>query len=83
MDGSLPAFVDTIHAGDATAVVYLVCFRIDAGCFAITSTQAAAVTFGRIDDRFENGKTGDQTQNRTYRTDCVAIGPSVSPGKYD
>lgn len=82
-DGSLPAFVDTIHAGDATAVIDLVCFRIDTGCFTIAGTQTATIAFGRIDNRLENGKTGDQSQKRSYRADRVAIGSPIPPGKYD
>ena len=35
-DGPLPAFVYAVHAIDATAVIDLVCFCIDTGCFAIT-----------------------------------------------
>ena len=71
------------NTGHATAVIDLVCFRIDTGCFAITGTQAATIAFGRIDNRFENGKTGDQSQKRSYRADRVAIGSPIPPGKYD
>lgn len=52
----MSAFVYAVHAIDTAAIVDLVYFRIDTGCFAITGTQAATIAFGRIDNRFENGK---------------------------
>ena len=80
---SLSALFDAIHAIHATAVIDLVCFRIDTGCFTIAGTQTATIAFGRIDNRLENGKTGDQSQKRSYRADRVAIGSPIPPGKYD
>ena len=79
----MSAFVYAVHAIDTAAIVDLVYFRIDTGCFTIAGTQTATIAFGRIDNRFENGKTGDQSQKRSYRADRVAIGSPIPPGKYD
>ena len=45
MDGLLAAFPDAIHAGNTTAQVDAVRFRVDTRRFAVACAQAAAVAF--------------------------------------
>ena len=51
MDGLLAAFPDAIHAGNTTAQVDAVRFRVDTRRFAVARAQAAAVAFAGVDDR--------------------------------
>ena len=81
LDGTLLALVYTIEANYATAIVDFVVLRVDTRGLAILGTESATVTLGGIDYRLEVRVLGQETQYGTYRTDGVAIGTSIFPGK--
>lgn len=77
------AFVQTIHAGHATAVVYLVILDVDTRSFAIACAKVAVDALIRVDNRLQISISGQEAEYGTYRANGVAIGSSASPCQYD
>ena len=54
-NSSLLTFSQAIHTSDTTAIINFMGFGINTGCLTITCAQSAAITFGSIDHRLEDG----------------------------
>ena len=59
------------------------CRRVCALLLALLLLAGCAAPGAADAPQKENGKTGDQSQKRSYRADRVAIGSPIPPGKYD
>lgn len=78
-DGSLMAFSDAIHTSHATAVINPMVGDVDTSRLAIPGTQFAVYAFVLVNHRLQPRETGKEPQHRTYRTDNIAVSPSVPP----
>ena len=81
-DGSLMAFSDAIHTSHATAVINPMVGDVDTSRLAIPGTQFAVYAFVLVNHRLQPRETGKEPQHRTYRTDSIAVSPSVPPRQY-
>ena len=78
-DSSLFAFIQTVHARYAAAVIYFVGFGVDAGRLAVAGAKSAAVSLRGVYDGFEEGVFGQETEHRTHWANRVAVGAPASP----
>ena len=76
-DSSLFAFIQTVHARYAAAVIYFVGFGVDAGRLAVAGAKSAAVALRGVYDGFEEGVFGQETEHRTHWANRVAVGPPL------
>ena len=81
-DGSLMAFVQTVHASHTAAAVYRMVLHIDAGCLAIAGAKRTAIAFLLVNRDAEQGKAGEESQHGAHRTDGITIGTSVACRQY-
>ena len=79
MNRVLGAFADAIHAGHATAVVYLMVGDVDARGLAVAFAEFAADALGAIDDGLEPREAGQEAEQGSDRAYRVAIGAAVAP----
>lgn len=75
----LLAAVETVEAIDTTGSVDGTSLGVDGHSLALTLTEAASLTFIFIYLYAHEADTGEITQNRTYRTDRVAIETTAEP----
>ena len=78
-DSSLFAFIQTVHARYAAAVIYFVGFGVDAGRLAVAGAELASVALRGVETRFEQRVAGEESQHRAHRTDRITICTSISP----
>ena len=77
------AGVDAVHTRHAAAVVHRMVLAVNTCRLALARTKSAGITFVLVYRNAQQGKTGQETEYRTYRTDSIAIGTSVPPRQYD
>ena len=78
-NGVLGTVADAVHAGHAAAVVYLVVCDVYAGSLAVALALAAADAPVCVNYWLEPRETGQEAQEGTHRTYCVAPGTAVPP----
>ena len=66
------AGIDTVHTRHATAVVHRMVLAVNACRLAFARTKSAGITFVLVYRNAQQGKTGQETEYRTYRTDSIA-----------
>ena len=79
LDRLLPAVVQAIETGYATAVIDRVRLAVDARRFAFRSAYAATVAVVLVDPDFEQRVFAQETQQRADRTDRIAVRATVFP----
>ena len=79
-DRFLLAYFQTIKTVHTAAVIDLAGFTVNAVSLAFCFTLSTVVAGAFVDPDFHRGKPGNKTQDRSNRTDGVAIGSSITPG---
>ena len=72
------AFVQTVAAHHATAVVHVAGAEIDSRSLAVFLAQAALLAFALVQTYFQQRETGQETEGGAHRTHGVAVGASVT-----
>jgi len=80
-DGFFGTNGGAVETSDAAAAVYGFMLAVDAGGLATSGANAALVARFIIDFEAEHGKTGNEPQNSSDGTQCVAKRSAVSPGQ--
>ena len=73
------ACINTIHTHHATAVVHRMLLAVNARSLALARTQTAGIALIRVNSDTQQGEAGKETEHRAYRTNSVAVCPSVPP----
>ncbi len=76
---TLVAFIDAVHADDASRIVYRMGLAVDAGRLAVACAEAAAVALRRVDHGPQKREARQQTEHRSHWAYGIAPRAPVAP----